>query len=132
MQVRDRFQEIAARGASVLVVSFAPVEALETYREHMRLPFPIAADPERCAYRDYGMLAGTGWQVWHPRVIWKYIVLAFHGLRPRLPAKGEDLSQLGGDFVIDGEGQIRLAHVSHRPDDRPDVSLLIDALPGAS
>jgi peroxiredoxin len=131
VQVRDRFQEIVARGATVLVVSFSPVEALEGYREHLRLPFAIAADPVRGAYRAYGMLTGTRWQVWHPRVIWQYIVLSFRGLKPKLPAKGADLSQLGGDFVIDAGGLIRLAHVSHRPDDRPDVSLLIDALTGA-
>jgi peroxiredoxin len=125
--VRSRFADVSARGA-VLVISFASGDALESYRAHLDLPFPIAADPERKAYRSYGMLSGSRWEIWHPRVLWKYVVLILKGMKPELPQRGADLSQLGGDFVIDGKGKLRFAHRSFRPDDRPSVDVLLAAL----
>ncbi len=128
--MRDRFTEIAARGAAVLVVSFSPVAALERYRAQLELPFPVAADVDRSAYRAYRLGAGSFWSVWHPRVLWRYVVLTRRGMKLQRPAGGDDLSQLGGDFVIDGDGIVRFAHPSRRPDDRPAVQALLDALDG--
>jgi alkyl hydroperoxide reductase subunit AhpC len=128
VEVREHYEDIADYNAEVLVISFALAEALEGYRSYLKLPFFIASDPERRAYRDYGMLKGSTWQVWHPRLLWKYVVLISSGMKLQRPAKGEDISQLGGDFIIDGAGKVRFAHISHGPGDRPAVSELIGAL----
>jgi len=37
-----------------------------------------------------------------------------------------DSAQLGGDFVIDSQGIIKLAYKSHDPTDRPSVSSLME------
>ena len=126
--MREKFAELERRGAAALVVSFSRVDALEGYRRHLSLPFPVAADPDRSAYRAYGLESGTRWQVWHPRVLWRYLVLTLRGMKLQRPAPDEDLNQLGGDFVIDAGGIVRLAHRSQRPDDRPSVEQLLAAL----
>jgi hypothetical protein len=126
--VRERWDEFADRDASALVVSFAAAERLEDYRDHLALPFAVAADPDRRAYRAYGLTRGSLWQIWGPRVLWRYATLLARGRRPQRPARGDDLSQLGGDFVIAGDGRLSYAHLSHSPADRPPVEDLLRAL----
>ena len=130
MKVRDRFEEIYRLEVRVLAIAFAPLQMVEGFRTSLGLPFPVAADPERISYRRYGLLRGSWWTVWHPRVLWKYAVLISRGMRLRWSFPREDLAQLGGDFVIDHGGTIRFAHPSHGPSDRPDTSELIRSLSG--
>jgi peroxiredoxin len=126
--VRDRWDSLAAAGASGLVVSFEAVAQLEPYRERLRLPFPIAADPRREAYHAYGLTRARFWRIWGGRTLWAYARLIARGWRPRRSTEGVDLSQLGGDFVIDETGTLRYVHVSRHPADRPAVQELAAAL----
>ena len=129
MQVAEVVQPaLERRAASVLVISFGTPAAVASYRARTGLPFVFAADPGREAYQAYGMLRASRWRVWHPRVLWGYLVLTLRGMRPRRAASGEDLSQLGGDFVIGPDGRLRLAHVSQGPEDRPSALRLLSAL----
>jgi peroxiredoxin len=129
VQVSEHHAELQRRGASVLVLSFGRPDVVEGYRRRLALPFPVAADPERRAYAAYGLLTGSTWAIWHPRVLLRYLVLLLRGLPLRRPARDDDLAQLGGDFVIGADGVLRFAYRSRRPDDRPDVAALLAALP---
>ncbi|MCP4601102.1 MAG: redoxin domain-containing protein [Proteobacteria bacterium] len=128
MQVRDHAEELTGRGARVLVVSFANVSQLADFQEYLKLPFEISSDPEHKAYQDYGLLDASFSTIWHPKVALKYAALMLKGRRPKFAPKSEDLSQLGGDFVIDSDGQIVYAFISQRADHRPDVSELVSAV----
>ncbi len=134
--MRDRWAELAARDARALVISFAPPKRLAGYRAHLALPFPIAADVDRRAYAAYGLGRGSTLDVWHPRTLLRYLRLLAGGMKLARPAEHEDLSQLGGDFIVDDVGLLRYAHRSRRPDDRPPVAALLRALdelrPGAA
>jgi len=44
------------------------------------------------------------------------------------PRSGEDLLQLGGDFVLDAQRRLLFAYRSADPSDRPTVRQLLDAL----
>ncbi len=112
----------------MLVATFAPVERIPGYREQLGLTYEVASDPERLAYRAYGLERGSTWQVWHPRVWLRYARLLAAGKRLSLPTGRDDIHQLGGDFVIDSEGRLVFEHRSHRPDDRPTVSRLLGAV----
>jgi hypothetical protein len=125
--VRDHFAELGRR-AEVLVISFSRPDALEGYRQRLELPFPVAADPERRAYQSYGLERGSRWYVWHPRTLLRYLALTFGGMKLQRPRPDDDLSQLGGDFIVDGEGTLRFVHRSRRPDDRPGIDALLQAL----
>lgn len=126
--MQARAEELARHDAAVLVISLAPPEALAAYQEHLGLPFPIASDDGLATYRAYGLERGTWWRVWHPRVLLRYLGLLLAGRRLQRPRAGEDVRQLGGDFLIDAQGIIRYAHASARPDDRPPVADVLRAL----
>lgn len=128
--MRRAHELIKARGGEVLVVSFAPVDRLQAFQTYLQLPFPVAADdPSRSAYRAYGLLIGQRSDIWHPRTMLRYLVLVFRdGMKLQRSGERDDLDQLGGDFVIGPEGRLRYAYRSRRPDDRPPVEALLDAL----
>lgn len=64
----------------------------------------------------------------HPRVLWGYLKLIWRGTPPEKPEPGEDLFQLGGDFVLDGVSRLVFAYPCKTPTDRPPPALLLDAV----
>lgn len=55
-----------------------------------------------------------------------YVKLLLAG-RKMLPKEG-DSSQLGGDFIVDQQGNLRLVYRSYDPTDRPSADFLLDAI----
>lgn len=122
------YADIQALGGAVLVVSFAPPAQVAAYLERGPLPFPVVSDPERAAYRAFGLEAATWGAMLRPGVLARFMGLMLRGWMPRRSAKGDDLLQLGGDFVLDATGRLRYAHASAEPTDRPSAAALIEAV----
>lgn len=91
------------------------------------MAFTVSADPHYTAYNAYGLIRASLNKIWHPKVVAKYVKTALNGFKMKKPKPKEDLSQLGGDFIIDERGVIQYAYTSTRPDDRPDVTELLTA-----
>lgn len=123
--MRQRQDEFGRLNVQVLVISFGTEYWAKVWLEETGAPFPLLLDPERRVYRAYG-LGRSVLQVWSPKVLWHYLRLVLAGRRLR-PAQG-DLYQLGGDFIVDAEGIVRLAHPSRDPTDRPPVEELLKVL----
>lgn len=85
----------------------------------------LLIDEPRLAYRAFG-LERSWWRSWQPKTVWRYVQLLLSGRRWR-GIQG-DSAQLGGDFVIDRQGVVRLAYRSDDPTDRPSVDLLLAVL----
>ena len=128
VQVQGVIEEIRAMGADVAVVTFAKPGALDDFGEYLGLSFPLLSDQSRRAYRTYGLEEGSFLQIWHPKVVLAYVKYALQGKKIRPPRRGDDLDQLGGDFVIDAKGHLTYVHRSLRPDDRPQAEELVRAL----
>jgi len=109
-------------GARVVLVSFGPPPLAARWLRETAAPFSLWLDPERRAYRAYGVDRSL-FRSWGPHTILTYTRLMMTGRRWR-GIQG-DSSQLGGDFIVDGRGLLRFAHRSHDPVDRPDVEYLI-------
>lgn len=123
---RDR---LAAAGCSVLVVSQAKPESLARYAARSGWGVPLAADPDRAAYRAFG-LERTSWLTFfRPRVLLGYFRGMLRGYGVKRPDAGEDLLQLGGDFVLARGGRVVFAHPSTDPTDRSTVAAILAALP---
>jgi peroxiredoxin len=113
---------------NVLVVSQAQPEVLAAFLHKEPLDFPAAADPERAAYRAFG-LERTSWAAFfRPQAVRRYLSHLVHGWLPQGLQRGEDVLQLGGDFILDGDGRLVYAHRSSEPTDRPPAEALLQIL----
>jgi peroxiredoxin len=129
--VDDARDEFAARGCSVLVVSQAKPEVLSRYVERQKWTVPVVSDPERAAYHAFG-LERTRWRTFSkPRVLWGYLRGVMKGYRVKKPAAGEDVLQLGGDFLVSRDQKVVFAYRSADPTDRPSIVTLMKAIPSA-
>lgn len=121
-QYQDEFGRFNAR---VLIVTFGTLPAAQAWLEETCAPFQLLLDPDRAVYDAYGLERSLR-RSWNLRTIWRYIQLLTSGRKWR-GIQG-DSAQLGGDFVVDSEGAIRLAYRSHDPTDRPPVTDLLALL----
>lgn len=121
--------EFAARGCSVLVVVQAKPEFLAHYLTRRASGVAFASDPDRVVYRAFGLERTRLRSFFRPRVLLGYLAGMLRGYAPLVPYRGEDVLQLGGDFVLDRSGRLVFAFRSRNPTDRPPVSRLLAALP---
>lgn len=117
----DRFGDTA-----VAVVTFGLPEDLAAHRDHLDLPFPLLADPERSVYRRFGLGRARLHRIWNPGTLREYARLIRKGARPRRPT--QDTRQLGGDFVIGPDGRLAAEFRPPSPDARPPVDELVAAV----
>ena len=121
-QYQDEFERFNTR---VLIVTFGTLPAAQAWLEETCAPFQLLLDPERDVYDAYGLERSLQ-RSWNLRTIWRYVQLLTRGRQWR-GIQG-DSAQLGGDFVVDSEGTLRLAYRSHDPTDRPPVNDLLTLL----
>jgi hypothetical protein len=117
--------------AAVVFVTFDDPEPVRRgLLAGLEVPYPVLVDRERVAYRAWGLRRSSVAGIWlDPRVWARYVSLVGRGERLRRP--GSDTLQLGGDFVLDGDGVVVYARPQRR-DDRPAVGELLGALRSAS
>jgi peroxiredoxin len=129
--VRDHDADVRRLGGEVLVVTFTEPRRVAAYLERHPLPFPVVADPSRAAYHGLG-LGRTSWATFfRGGVLARYLRLLFRGWLPS-SSEGEDVLQLGGDFVLDGQGRLISGYRSTEPTDRPPAADLLRALRAAA
>jgi hypothetical protein len=115
-------EELERLDVEVLIITFGTLPAAEKWLEETCSPFQLLLDPERTVYRAYD-LERSLWRSWNLRTIWRYVRLLSTGRKWR-GIQG-DSAQLGGDFIVDTGGIVRLAYRSHDPTDRPPVERLL-------
>lgn len=96
-----------------------------------RVPFDCLADPDRSAYRAFGLAsAGPGRWLLNPRVIGGSLRLFRRGIAGGLPHPGQDVRQMPGTFVVAAGGTVRLAHYNTDSSDNAPVEAVLGALGG--
>ena len=124
--MQDQLQEFRTVGVDIVVVSFVQPTRLTQYLKVRPWPFRFLADPDRSAYRAFGLESASWWRLLHPRVIGRYLGLILRGRRPQMAH--EDVHQLGGDFVLDRTGRVVYEFRSRDPADRPSIEELLAAV----
>ena len=109
-----------------MIVTFEKTEIARRYAEETRLSWPLLVDENRELYRAYGMTKGHWWQLYGFPSWIAYFKLFFRGWGLRRPSG--DVTQLGGDVLIDPQGTVRFYHVGEGPADRPAVEGLLEML----
>ena len=121
--MREFDKEIAKLQGRVAVISFAGPEHLKQFAERSGHPFLWLADPKRLSYKRLGLGRRGVTAIAPPRAVWGYIRLILGG-RIWHPQQ-LDLAQMGGDFVIDRDGNLTLRYVSTSSDDRPSAQAVM-------
>ncbi len=121
-QEAESLQELNTR---VMVISFGTFPSAQAWLKETCSSFPFLLDPDRTVYQIYGMERSL-WRSWGLKTIWAYMRLLSAGRKWR-GIQG-DSAQLGGDYIVDANGIIRLAYISHDPTDRPSVEALLTSL----
>lgn len=121
--MREREAELDELDVAVVVVTFEADFMAQAYVEQTKLAWPLLVDAERSLYRGYGMLKGRAWDLYGPKAIGIYLKLLFRGRRLQRP--GSDVTQLGGDVLVDANGVVRMHHVGAGPADRPSIEEVV-------
>jgi peroxiredoxin len=117
--------EFEALHTRVTVISFGTPALAQNWIEQTRSSFQFLIDPEKKAYRAYG-LESSLLRSWSPKIWFAYTRLMLQGWKWR-GIQG-DSRQLGGDFIVDQQGIIRMAYRSHDPTERPKIEEIIQVL----
>jgi alkyl hydroperoxide reductase subunit AhpC len=121
-QRQDQFEQL---DTEVLIISFSALPLARAWLEETCSPFRLLLDPDRQVYDAYGMERSYR-QSWNIKTVSAYVNLIRDGREWR-GIQG-DSAQLGGDFVIDCGGLVRMACRSKDPTDRPPVHDLLKTL----
>jgi len=125
-QLREYEAELTEFSVAVAVVTFEAGFLARQYAAETGLVWPLLVDEKRELYRGYGMLAASFWDIWGPKTWWAYLNAILLG--QRLQQSQGDISQRGGDVLIDPDGMVRLHHVGEGPADRPSPALIMERI----
>ena len=124
--------ELAEKGLSLAVVTQGKPEETKAFCGERIPEVTCLSDPERKAYRAYGLGRGKLRQtVLSWRVMRSNSRLAkSKGWKPDLPPEGQDAFQMSGLFIIGPDGRIRLPYYYEDIADHPPVELLLEGVMG--
>ena len=124
-QVVAHHADFEAANTNVVTVSFGTAYWTNVWLKETQSPYPFLMDAEKISYQAYNLESST-LRSWSPATVWYYAKAKLQG-REILAQRG-NAHQLGGDFIIDLQGIIRLSHPSTDPTDRPSIDQLLTAL----
>jgi len=124
-QLRQSKLELEAHQTRVILISFGTNQMAQSWITETNSDFQFLLDPEKKAYRAYGLQRSL-LRSWKPKIWFEYAKLLSQGRKWR-GIQG-DSGQLGGDFIIDKSGIMRIAYRSIDPADRPAVSHILTIL----
>ena len=128
---------LAGAGATVVAVCQAEPERALAVATRRGYPFQLVCDPERRAYRAYGLLEGQPAQIVHD-FDWKPGDLETAQTMFLGPRRGTERAvvdspwQLPGEFVVGRGGRIVLAHRYQYCEDFPPRTVMLGAIAAAS
>jgi peroxiredoxin len=121
--LRDDYDKFEDKGLGVAVVTQGNPAQTAELRRRYDAPLRFLADPDRKAYRAYGLERGSVVQVMGPRVMLKAAMAALGGnVGGRMVG---DVFQMPGTFVIDREGALRFCHRNRDAADNPPNQTLL-------
>jgi alkyl hydroperoxide reductase subunit AhpC len=122
--LRRHKNDLDRLGVTVAVVTFEQNFFARAYVEKTNLEWPLLVDEQRSLYRAYGMLNAGLRDLWGPATWWAYMKEISRGRLPKKPTG--DVTQRGGDVLVDPAGTVRVHHIGKGPADRPAVGTILD------
>jgi AhpC/TSA antioxidant enzyme len=131
VQVAKTFDRFKAAKCGVVVISQGKPQVLAHFEKRNGFLFPVLGDPDRVAYKAFGLERVRWWTFLFPWVLWGYLVRILTGTLPKMPYQSEDVTQLGGDFLLDQTGKVLWSFRSADPSRRPSVDEMLKAVNAA-
>ena len=125
-------EEFSNKNLALAFVTQGTPEAAKAFCEERAPGHLCLSDPDRKAYRAYGLERATvrqtflSWNVWRSNKRLK----KERGWNTDLPPAGQDAMQMAGTFVIAEDGRIRLPYYYDDIADHPPVDLLLHGVMG--
>ena len=124
-QVVAHRTEFEAANTTIVTISFGTGYWTDVWLKETQSPFTFLMDERKISYQAYNLESST-LRSWSPMTIGYYAKAKLQGRK--IPAQRGDAHQLGGDFIIDPQGIIRLSHPIANPTDRASIDELLTAL----
>ena len=124
--MRRAFPDLQGAGLAVALVGMGTPEETAAFVRAVGAPFPILADPERAAFRAYGLIEAGAAQFLRPAAGKAIVGALLRGNRGGKPVG--DVRQLGGAFVIDRRGTLHWAKPSAYAGDHAAPEELIEVV----
>jgi len=115
-------------GGNVVLIGHGDRTAAVEFRQVKRVPFPLLLDPDRGAYRAYGLIRGRLTQVFGPSTALPFLRANLREETRQRGLQGGDLMQMPGTFVVDSRGVVRFAHRNRHVADSPRHGEILDVL----
>jgi len=134
--LRDQLDTYAEAGATVVAVCQAEPERAADVATRRGYRFPLLCDPERQAYRAYGLLEGEAPQILHD-FPWRAGDAETARTMFVEPRRGTERAvvdspwQLPGEFVVATDGRLGLTHRYQYCEDFPPKTVLLGAIAAA-
>jgi thioredoxin-dependent peroxiredoxin len=121
--LKDAYEEFRTLGAEVAVFVQSPPESIKKSGDISAFPFRLIPDPNETIYKLYGVAVGSLIDMLHPQTVARGIQAVTHG---HMQGKMEGSQwQLPGDFIVDKDGNLKLARVGKNlADNLPPQKLL--------
>jgi len=124
--------DIKKKNLVLVIVTQGTPEAAREFCAERAPDITCLADPERKAYKAYGLERANIWQTFLSLNVWRSNrrLKRERGWTTDLPPKGQDAMQMAGTFIIAPDGRIRLPYYYDDIADHPSVDLLLHGVMG--
>ncbi len=129
-QLASAKAEFEKRGVQIVFVGMGNPEEAREFRADRDLPFEILADPDRVAYRAFGLPEGRISQLAGPAVVGASVRAMKHGASVGKAVGNR--RQLPGTYIIDQDGRFLFSKPAAHAGDVAEIETLLAALDASS
>jgi len=126
VQLHRHAEEIAARGADLVIIGNGSPHFARAFREDFAVTAPLYVDPSLATYRALGMRRGLLATLLSAET-WKATARALRGGFRQGITRGDNW-QLGGVLAVQPEGRVSYRYLSRFAGDHPPVAEILGAL----
>lgn len=135
-QCKEMLEELVAgkerindAGLNIAIIMQGTAEDTATFSQRYAPGLLCLSDPERLAYKAYGLEKGNLFQTFLNPKVWSAIRKSQEkGFKIEPAPKGQDAMQMSGTFIISREGKIELPYYYDHIADHPPIDLLINGV----
>jgi peroxiredoxin len=120
---------IQAAGLGIAIIMQGTPEESAKFAAEFAPGLKVLADPERVAYKAYGLERGNLFQTFLNPKVWSAVSRSRKkGYKVEPPPEGQDAMQMSGTFIISTEGKIELPYYYDDISDHPPLDLLLSGV----